>query len=170
MKDYPTIFREFLGLIEMELVRYEDGYGLIDLQGANLGDIEGDRFQNASDLIDRLDIYINDYYIVDLEEEYTEYFDTPDSESPYHTAEEWCEMFKLAAFQTSAAAQFISAHLHEFQLLDMIVNHADDVSLDAVYTLTSGAEEAFSFHVRNQANAIIEKYMQTIANREEKQS
>lgn len=141
MKDYPTIFREFLDLIEMELVRYEDGYGVIDLQGANLGDIEGDRFRNASELIDRLDLYINDYYIVDLEEEYTEYFDTPDGESPYHTAEEWCEMFKLAAFQTSAAAKFISEHLHEFQLLDLILNHAHEVNLDDVFSLTNGEKE-----------------------------
>ena len=141
MEDYTTVFKEFLDLIEMELVRYEDGFGVIDLQGANLGDIESDRFQNASDLIDRLDLYINDYYITDLEEEYTEYFDTPDGESPYHTAEEWCEMFKLAAFKTSAAAQFISEHLHEFQLLDLILNHAHEVNLDDVFSLTNGEKE-----------------------------
>ena len=141
MKDYTTVFREFLDLIEMELVRYEDGFGVIDLQGANLGDIESDRFQNASELIDRLNLYINDYYITDLEEEYTEYFDTPDGVSPYHTAEDWCEMFKLIAFKGSAAEKFISEHLHEFQVLDMILNHADEVSLDDVF---SGVHEPVS--------------------------
>lgn len=142
MGKYDAVCRAFLDLIEMELVRYEDGFGVIDLQGANLGDIQSDRFQNASELIDRLDIYINDYYITDLEEEYTEYFDTPDGESPYHTAEDWCEMFKLIAFKGSAAEKFITAHLHEFQVLDMILNHADEVSLDnvfsGVYEMASG--------------------------------
>lgn len=134
MGKYDAVCRAFLDLIEMELVRYEDGFGVIDLQGANLGDIQSDRFQNASELFDRLDIYINDYYITDLEEEYTEYFDTPDGESPYHTAEDWCEMFKLIVFKGSAAEKFITAHLHEFQVLDMILNYADEVSLDDVLT------------------------------------
>ena len=132
MSYYDSLFLDFLNMIEMRLVNYEDGYGLIDLQGANLGDIEQERFLTAGEMIDRLGVYIDDSYILDLEEEYTRYFDTPDGESPYHTAEDWCEMFKLVEYETSAAAKFIYDHIHQFKVLDMIVNHIDEVSLEAV--------------------------------------
>lgn len=43
-------------------------FSLIDLQGAYWGDIDKDRFENLESLLDRLDIYINDYYLEDMDE------------------------------------------------------------------------------------------------------
>lgn len=43
-------------------------FSLIDLQGAYWGDIDKDRFSNLDSLLDRLEIYINDYFIEDMEE------------------------------------------------------------------------------------------------------
>ena len=132
MNEAEHLFLDFLNTIDMRLVNYEDGYGLIDLQGANLGDIEQERFLTAEEMVDRLNVYIEDSYIVDLEEEYTRYFDTPDDEAPYHSAEDWCEMFKLAKYPASMASVFIAEHLHQFKVLDMIVNHIDEVDLSRV--------------------------------------
>lgn len=47
----------------------EDGekvFKLKDLQQANLGDIEGDSFTNLDSVVDRLDIYHNDYFYEDF--------------------------------------------------------------------------------------------------------
>lgn len=45
-------------------------YVLIDNQHANLGGIENERFSTIPAIIDRLDIYYNDYIYRDLEEEF----------------------------------------------------------------------------------------------------
>lgn len=53
--NYETAFAEMLDTMEFSLVKYEDGsFGLHDYTGANLGNIEGDRFDNATEIIDRL--------------------------------------------------------------------------------------------------------------------
>ena len=71
---WEDIFESFLDLKEFTLVHYENGkisennedvdghWGLIDRQGGNLGNIEGDVFNNAEEILDRMSIYINDYY------------------------------------------------------------------------------------------------------------
>ena len=66
---WEGLFDEFLDVIEFRLVRYPTGWGVVDCQGANLGDIERDRFENAKSLIDRLDVYIQDYFIADIAED-----------------------------------------------------------------------------------------------------
>lgn len=45
-------------------------YILIDNQCANLGGIEDERFSTIPAIVDRLDIYYNDYIYRDLEEEF----------------------------------------------------------------------------------------------------
>lgn len=58
--------RQILDLYEFNLETEKDENGklafkLLDLQGANLWDIEGDRFYNLFWVVDRLDVYHNDY-------------------------------------------------------------------------------------------------------------
>lgn len=75
---YEKLFEEFLELTEFRLIKHNndynkrsDAYGrwsVIDLQGANLGDIEGDRFKNAEEIFERMNVYINDYLVDDLQE------------------------------------------------------------------------------------------------------
>lgn len=125
------VFKTFLDMIEFELVFHgEEGWGLVDLQGANLGDIEGDRFQTAAEIIERLGVYIDDYYLDDLEDEMLEIKRTFECELP-ETAEEWLEYAKKSS-GNEEAEKFVADHKHEFDVLDMIVNHADEVKLDKI--------------------------------------
>ena len=61
-------FNEFLNYFDFEYKKYPDGYGLIDTQKANLGDIEDERFGCAGEMVERLadGIYGEDY--LDLED------------------------------------------------------------------------------------------------------
>lgn len=63
---------EFLDFFDFSYEKYEDGYGLVDNQGVNLGDIESERYNSISGLVERIadSIYCKDYYEDDMEEEY----------------------------------------------------------------------------------------------------
>ncbi len=63
-------FYSLLELYEFELIvdNNDNCFKLHDLQGGNLGNIEGDKFDNLSDIIARLDIYHEDYIYNPLEE------------------------------------------------------------------------------------------------------
>lgn len=65
---WETLFDQLLNTVEFRLVKYSDGWGLVDKQGANLGEIESDRFDDAAMILDRLDIYIGDYFVDDIRE------------------------------------------------------------------------------------------------------
>jgi hypothetical protein len=75
---WEKLFDEFLDLTEFTLVKHQndwnratDEYGhwsLVDNQGGNIGNIEGDRFSSATQILERMDIYIHDYIITDIEE------------------------------------------------------------------------------------------------------
>lgn len=126
-KDYNKLFLNFLDEVEFELVKCDEtnrkatsswddeknegDWALIDLQGGNLGDIEADRFNDASDIIDRLNTYINDYYLND--EEWGEYDSIEDAlkDNPDHPC---------------------------YEILDMIYNHIDEVNLNKVYEMQGG--------------------------------
>lgn len=62
------LFEELMDLYEFKIVRYYNGLGVIDLQGADLGDISKDRFKNMYEILDRMEIYHEDYIIRDIEE------------------------------------------------------------------------------------------------------
>lgn len=117
---YEKLFDEMLEYMEFRLVKYPDGtFGLIDLQGGNLGNIEDDRFDNALQLLDRLDIYYEDYFIRDLEEQLEEVgVDTSDLD----TFEDF-----LQYRDKLPEAQW------DFDVLDMVINHPNDIDLNNCY-------------------------------------
>ena len=55
--------KSLLEFFDFAYKEYPDGYGLIDLQGSNLGSIQDERFENPTDLVTRLvdGIYGEDY-------------------------------------------------------------------------------------------------------------
>lgn len=123
---YEKLFDEFLDVTEFRLIRHQNDYNkctdeyghwsVIDLQGADLGHIEGDRFESARDILDRMDIYIHDYIIEDLQEcldeaGYDYYTDN------YQGLIEYCRD-KLPENQW------------ELDVLDMICNHPDEINLE----------------------------------------
>ena len=128
-KDYNKLFSEFLDLIEFQLVEngddsYTDANGdehygkwsLIDLQGGNIGGIEARRYTNATDMIEDLDIYIDDYIFNSI-----------------------IDSLKDAGIQSSYSDYRILRYRDElpdsewdFDVLDMIANHADEIDLEKV--------------------------------------
>lgn len=66
---YYNLFQDMLDLYEFDLsVDEENNWRVVDRQGANLGGIEQDKFETLASIIERMEIYHNDYIIRDLEE------------------------------------------------------------------------------------------------------
>ena len=114
---YEILFDEFLIITEFELVKYPDGFGLVDLQGANLGDIEGDRFETAEDIIDRMDVYVNDYFLNDID-------DLLDEKNVEINWPFTCEAY------LENAKELLPEYPWEFEILDMICNHTKEINLE----------------------------------------
>ena len=123
---YEKLFDEFLDFTEFILVKHQNDYNkytneygywsLIDLQGANLGHIQGDRFNNATEILDRMDIYIHDYLVEAIEDCLAEAgydFYTGN----YQGLVEYCRD-KLPENQW------------DLDVLDMIVNHPHEINLE----------------------------------------
>ena len=123
---YEKLFDEFLDLTEFILVRhqndydeYADEYGhwsLIDSQGANLGDIEDDRFKSAAEILDRMDIYIHDYIIEDIQECLNE------AGYDYYTGN-YQGMIEYCRGK-------LPENKWDLDVLDMIINHFDEIKLE----------------------------------------
>lgn len=133
---WEKLFEEFLDLIEFSLLKranYDWGmWSLVDLQGANLGNIEEDEFVSATDIIDRLDIYINDYFFDDLECELDAYnVDLGDREVPWD-AEEWLALRDDVEFYNKNK-EYFDGHTFEFDVLDMIAHHTQEIDLENVF-------------------------------------
>lgn len=112
---YEKLFDEFLNITEFRLLKHKDGaFSLEDQQCANLGDIEDDRFTSASEILDRMDIYIQDYLIADIE-------DALDEKS----IEIDCDWEDYGQYRKD-----LPDCKFDFDLLDMIINHPDKVDLN----------------------------------------
>ena len=112
---YEKLFDEFLNITEFLLLKHKDGtFSLEDRQYANFGNIEDDRFETASEVLDRMDVYIQDYLVVDIE-------DALDEESIAIDCD-WKEYEKYR--------DLIPDYRFDFDLLDMIVNHSNEVDLN----------------------------------------
>lgn len=114
---YEKLFDDFISTTDFKLVKYSDGFGLVDLQGANLGDIEEDRFETAEDVFDRMDIYINDYYLNDI----CELLHDRDIEATWpFTCEDYLKNAKY----------LLPEYPWDFEILDMICYHANEINLE----------------------------------------
>lgn len=113
--EYEELFNNFLDLTEFTLVKYADGWGLIDYQAGNLGGIEGERFENAKQLIDRMDGYISDYLVKPI----TDCLDVLDIDDTYINWGMLAEELKGKAGESEA----------DVLMLDAICNHPDEIDL-----------------------------------------
>lgn len=112
---YEKLFDEFLNITEFLLLKHKDGtFSLEDLQRANLGDIEDNRFETASEVLDRMDTYIQDYLVVDIEVALDE-----------ESIEIDCDWKEYGKYR-----DLIPDYRFDFDLLDMIVNHSNEVDLN----------------------------------------
>ena len=113
---YERLFDEFLDLTEFRLLKHKDGtFSLEDRQCANLGDIEDDRFTSASEILDRMDIYIQDYIVEALS-------DILDETGISLEEDTWEGLLECRDKVPEAD--------WDFDVLDMIVNHSDKVDLN----------------------------------------
>lgn len=116
---WERLFDEFLDLTEFTLVRHQNDWGLIDNQGGNLGDIQSDRFKDAAQILERMDIYIHDYIIEDIEDFAEENnIDISDWDG-------WGWDYLL-----SYRDKFPQDCQYEFDLLDMICYHFEEINLE----------------------------------------
>jgi hypothetical protein len=129
----PVLVLQYKDLDGNEVVEEHNGvWSLYDRQGANLGDINEDRFDNAGQIIERLDIYINDYFYADLEDELDAYeVDLEGRELP-RCAETWLALRDDRGFYEKNQRYF-DEHKWEFDVLDMIAYHADEINLEECY-------------------------------------
>ena len=68
--DYKNI-SQLLELYEFDIILNDDlTLSVRDLQGANLGDIESEKFKTFDEIIDRMEAYHYDYIVRSLEEIY----------------------------------------------------------------------------------------------------
>lgn len=112
---YEKLFDEFLNITEFRLLKHKNGtFSLKDQQCANLGDIEDDRFETASEVLDRMDVYIQDYLIADIK-------DALDEKS----IEIDCDWEEYGQYR-----DLLPDYKSDFDLLDMIINHFDKVDLN----------------------------------------
>ena len=118
--DFTDLFVNFLYSTEFALDKDEDGYYLVDLQGANLGNINKDRFQSAEEIFDRMEVYIEDYFVDDLED-WAEYYkiELPGS---------YEEM--LHFIDDNDEYPLTDNEKYSYEVLDMVVNHYDDIDLE----------------------------------------
>ena len=140
MNKWTEVFSAMLASLEFVLDKDNGGFCLIDLQGGNLGDIESDRFETAEEIIDRMDVYVNDCYLDDLEEEYDEMLEnagiTPSGARKRNDPEGWSDFAKFVSRSPSTSLVnghlFIENHKHEFDVMEMIAHHLAEVDLDDI--------------------------------------
>ena len=127
---WEAYFEGWLELTEFTLVKHKDGWGLYDRQGGNLGDIESDRFENAEEIFDRMDAYINDYLFEDLENELEAYDVNMEGREIPWSAAEWLDL-RREIYNNNQ--KFFDTHKWEFGVLETIVNHTNEINLENVY-------------------------------------
>mgnify|MGYP001054024852 FL=1 len=115
--DWECLFDQFLETIDFRLVKYPSGWGLMDKQGADLGNIESDRFRNASTIIDRLDIYIKDYFADEIQASMDEY-----------EAESLSDLLQEA--RATMPPETLQYHHYGLAVLDMVCNHPQEIDLE----------------------------------------
>lgn len=117
MSKYEELFNEVLDIIDFELIKYKNGWGLIDKQLADLGDIESERFDNVVKLVDRLEMYIEDYFVEEIRIEVEELAEMT-----------WKEIIDTAPNELNQ--QQSEAYKFNLLVLDMICNHKDEMEFE----------------------------------------
>lgn len=126
---WEKLFDEYLDLIEFKLIKHQNDYdeyhdeigyyGLIDIQMANLGDIQSRRYKTAAQILDDLDSYLEDYIISPLLDCLDEV--SLDPQNPISNSF-WSELLKYK--------NLIPENEWDFNVLDMICNHFEEINLE----------------------------------------
>ena len=102
-KAQRDFFNLLMELYEFEVYRSDNGKLMVDdLQGACLGDICSEQFDDEFEILERMEIYHNDYIMRPIEDEY---------DISFNTYEEWYEFLKDK--NESTALQLISMLIYK---------------------------------------------------------
>lgn len=157
--DWTKVFESFLDITEFSVHKStdEDGnpcYVLRDQQGGNLGDIESDTFQNAEQIIDRMGVYIDDYFIEPIIDNLAQYdIDCPES------ADEIIKLIRSEQFKNDCPELYkeYNEPNSDVQILELVAEHGGDVDLERVATeldddneLGTGAFELTCFNEKGE--------------------
>lgn len=126
-------FIEILNEMEFSLVRNDDGtFGVHDLQGVNLGDIEHEKYDSAYGILDRMSgTYMNDYFI---EPEYLPDL-IEDEDYPKEgiwSAEEFCKWYTPEMRKKYPDLEY------RWDVCDFYLNRSKDVDLEKAYRYQEG--------------------------------
>ena len=132
--DWTKVFESFLDITEFSVHKSTDKdgnpcYVLRDQQGGNLGDIESDTFQNAEQIIDRMGVYIDDYFIEPIIDNLAEYdIDCPES------ADEIIKLIRSEQFKNDCPELYkeYNEPNSDVQILELVAEHGEDVDLEKV--------------------------------------
>lgn len=126
-KRWEGLFDGLLRTVDFRLVKYPDGWGLLDEQGANFGNIEADRFSRADVVVDRLEIYIEDYLVSDIQ-----------ADLGMGEFSSWSELVKVA--NEKMAPEDLERYYYDLALLDMVCNHSHEIDLEKCCFTIEGCE------------------------------
>lgn len=146
--EWEGLFESFLDLTEFSLEYHKDtdNWGLYDRQGGNLGDIQSDRFENAGEIFERMDVYLRDYIFRDLQEEVEAYkLHLPNDRILVKTycggigedikifGDDCCAYWIAIRSELGSEHKFIKDHKFEFDMCEMIRYHWMEINLNNVY-------------------------------------
>lgn len=129
--DVNKEFADFVGSMDFEVIKVGNKFSLRD--DANFGDIHSDNFDDAAAMTDRLDIYINDYYIEDIAGQM--------KEAGLDDIINIDEMTSLESIYNAINAnsadermkKFFADNLSDMRKLDLVINKLDAVDLNIAF-------------------------------------
>lgn len=129
LNKWEELFVKFLDLTDFSLQKRVDSddvvcYSIKDGQCANIGGIEQDSFYSAADVLDRMEIYEQDYIIDDLEECLRE----NDFSCEYG---DWADLLQYRSF--------LPHNQFDFDLVEMMCYHSHDININHVYSYLEAA-------------------------------
>ena len=129
--DENKAFSDFISSMDFTVVKVGDKYALRD--ETNYGDIHSDSFDDASAMTDRLDIYINDFYITDIAEQME-----AAGLGDIVLLDEMTSLERIykaikAASSDERMKEFFNNHLSDMRVIDLCINKIESVDLDIAF-------------------------------------
>lgn len=149
----PTkLFGELINTMEFQIVKDQDYYNLIDLQEEGVGYTAKKRFENADSILKYIGTQVDDYLYPNLEEgidnillcspiAISERYTYDNGAIPFEapqTAKDWLDFANIEGNYADITniniineiKRFKEEYASDLAVLDMIVNHLDEVNLD----------------------------------------
>ena len=129
--DENKAFSDFISSMDFTVVKVGEKYALRD--ETNYGDIHSDTFDDASAMTDRLDIYINDFYITDIAEQME-----AAGLGDIVLLDEMTSLERIykaikAASSDERMKEFFNNHLSDMKVIDLCINKIESVDLDIAF-------------------------------------